>query len=547
MKSAMHPLPHGRGSVTEPRTLASGLRQTLATFSLFACLGTLAATEPVRRLTHSQYNNAVRDLLNDQTRPADQFPPEDFVDGFKNQAQAQGISPLLAESYSIAAERLARNAFRGGDSNKLIPCKPTSARDRACAERFVRTFGRRAYRRPLAVKESTRLTELLLSEATAANDFQRGTQAVVEAILQSPNFLFRVEKAGSPYSAASKLAFFLWDTVPDEALLDAAAAGKLDVREAAARMVADPRAQQAIDQFLAQWMRFDLLLGAVKDRRLYPQFTPELAVAMSEETRLLAHHLIAEDRSFMEFFTADYAFLNTELAQLYKLPRPPGEFVKVSFPPGTERAGVLGQGAFLSLTSKPGETSPTVRGLFVREHFLCQKIPDPPPGTNSNLPTVTADHPRSNRERLGEHVANPACASCHNLIDPIGFGFEKFDAIGQRREKLRLTFMEGVIAREAKGPRPPAVEVELDTSGVLHGIPNSEFRSPRELGALLAKSPRCQDCIVRQLFRYAAGRRETSDDAETIAQAAEAFRRSQFRFRELMITIAALTAGRADQ
>jgi hypothetical protein len=264
---------------------------------------------------------------------------------------------------------------------------------------------------------------------------------------------------------------------------------------------------------------------------------------MSEETRLLAVHLITEDRNFMDFFTADYGFLSTELAQLYKVPRPPGEFMKVSLPAETERAGVLGQGAFLALTSKPGETSPTVRGLFVREHFLCQKVPDPPPGTNSNLPTVSADRPRGNRERLSEHVANPACAACHNLIDPIGFGFEKFDAIGQRREKLRLTFFEAVFGQEAKAPRPTTAEVELDTRGALHGIPNSEFRSPRELGVLLANSPRCQDCVVKQLFRYAAGRRETSGDEETIAKAVAAFRGSRFRFRELMITIAELTAA----
>lgn len=512
---------------------------------LLFCLGTLAA-EPMRRLTHSQYNNAVSDLLGDQTRPADRFPPEDFLNGFKNQVQAQSISPLLAETYSAAAERLARNAFRGGDSNGLIPCKPVSAADRECAQRFVKTFGRRTYRRPLTEKESARLTDLVAREAAESKSFLRGAQTVVEAMLQSPQFLFRVEKADSPYSAASKLAFFLWDTIPDDSLLDEAGSGKFDVKAAARRMAADPRALASIDQFVSQWLRFDLLLGALKDRRLYPQFTPELAAAMSEETRLLAHHLVAENRNFMELFTADYGFVNTELARLYQLPQPPSEFAKVSFPSGSERAGVLGQGAFLALTSKPGETSPTVRGLFVREHFLCQKVPDPPPGTNSNLPPLSAGNPRSNRERLAEHVANPACAGCHNLIDSVGFGFEKFDAIGQRREKLRLTFFEGSFGKEAKSPRPTTAEVELDTSAVLHGIPNSEFRSPRELGALLAKSSRCQDCLVKQLFRYAFGRREASADADTIAKAAEVFRGSQFRFRELMISIAELTATRAD-
>lgn len=497
--------------------------------------------EPLRRLTHSQYNNAVRDLLGDQTRPADNFPPEDFNNGFRNQVQTQSISPLLAEAYSVAAERLARNAFRGGDNNHLVPCQPSGPADRLCATRFVETFGRRAYRRPLTAKESTRLVELLLAEAKGTGDFYRGAQAAVEAMLQSPHFLHRPEKPGSPYSSASRLALFLWDTIPDEPLLDAAARGELNspenIRRQARRMFDDPRARQSFDEFLSQWLRFDQVLGAVKDRRLYPQFTPELAAAMVEETRLLASDLVFNDRDFMTFFTADYAFVNSDLAQVYQLPAPPSEFAKVTFPAQSARAGVLGQGAFLALTSKPGDTSPTIRGLFVREHFLCQRVPDPPPGTNATLPPVTAAKPRTNRERLEEHRSSPACNACHSQIDPVGYGFEKFDAIGQYREKLRLTFLP-LPGRENKSPKATTADVDLDTHGVVQGIEHSEFTSPRELGQILAASPRCQDCVVKQLYRYAIGRKENSDDERQIEQAAAAFRNSKFRFRELMIAIA---------
>ncbi len=523
--------------------------KTLASALLLFSL--TASAEPLRRLTHSQYNNAVRDLLGDQTRPADNFPPEDFVNGFRNQIQVQSISPLLAESYSTAAERLARNAFRGGDLNNLVPCKPNGPADRKCADAFIAKFGRRAYRRPLTALEVTRLSNLLLAEAKAKSDFYKGAAAAVEAILQSPHFLHRVEKPSSPYSAASRLAFFLWDTIPDEPLLDSAARGDLQTPDSIARqarrMFDDPRTRQSLDEFFAQWLRFDMVLGAVKDRRLYPQFTPELAASMVEETRLLVRDLIDNDRNFMEFYTADYAWANSDLAQLYKLTVPGADFAKVKFPTDSERAGILGQGTFLALTSKPGDTSPTIRGLFVREHFLCQKVPDPPPGTNATLPTVTADKPRTNRDRLEEHRSSPACNACHSMIDPIGYGFEKFDAIGQYRDKLVLTFLP-LPGREGKGPKPTSAEVALDTRGTLTGTPGADFSNPKQLGQLLAANPRCQDCVAKQLFRYAIGRQEKSDDEALINQATEAFRRSGFRFRELMISIAAgVSAARFRQ
>ena len=169
----------------------------------------------IRRLTHSQYNNTVRDLLGDQTLPAAQFPQEDFVNGFKNQAEAQSVSPLLAEAYSAAAERLARNAFRGGDTNNLVPCKPASAADAACRDQFLRRFGLRAFRRPLSEGERRRYGALFDKEArSAGGDFLRGAQLVVEAMLQAPGFLYHT--AQGPYATASRLSYFLWDTMPDE-------------------------------------------------------------------------------------------------------------------------------------------------------------------------------------------------------------------------------------------------------------------------------------------------------------------------------------------
>jgi hypothetical protein len=487
----------------------------------------------MRRLTHSQYNHTVRDLLGDQTNPANQFPPEDFVNGFQNQADAQSIPALLAEAYGAAAEKLARNAFRGGDPNGLIPCK----QDQKCRARFVREFGLKAFRRPLDDKEVERYTKLFGGQ----NDFVAGAQLVVEAMLQSPNFLFRAERGGEAkaYEAASRLSYFLWDTMPDAGLFRSAPAGELDtkagVEQVTRRMLADPRARQSLDEFVTQWLRFDRVLNTVKDRASFPMFNPELAAAMTEETRLLVSDAVWNDRDFMTIFKSDYGFLNSDLANLYKFPAPPAEFQRVQFPAGTDRAGLLGQATFLALTSKPADTSPTARGLFVREQFLCQHVPDPPPGVNSNLPPVSASKPQTNRERLNMHLQSGICASCHKLIDPIGFGFEKFDAIGARREKLVLTFRGG---RKDRDKETAKAELPLDTSGEIAGIPNSGFHSPKELGRVLSESPECQQCVVKQLFRFAFGRPETAADRPVIEAAFDKFRSSQFRFKELMVALA---------
>jgi hypothetical protein len=489
----------------------------------------------LRRLTHSQYNNTVRDLLGDETRPADRLPPEDFVDGFKNQIAAQDISPVLAEAYNSAAERLAKAAFRGGtDDQGLIPCKPRSARDAQCRAQFVRSFGLRAFRRPLTDSEQRRY-EQAFEKAASGGTFFDGAQLVVEAMLQSPKFLFHSGVGGRAYRAASSLSYFLWDTMPDAELLESAASGELltpaGLDAAIARMLRDPKARQGVDEFVSQWLRFDLALGAVKDRALYPQFNPELAAAMSEESRRLIADIVWNGRSFMEVFTAGYAFVNSDLASLYGLKAPQAEFARIAFPPDSDRAGVIGQALFLAMTSKPGETSPTVRGYFVRDRFLCQQVPDPPPGINSSLPPLSEDKPQTNRQRLHEHTINAACRGCHNLMDPIGFGLERYDAIGRRREKQTIRFEPNRLER---GKKTVTVELPLDASGVVEGIADSAFSSAKELGEVLARSAECQECIVKQLFRYAFGRRETPADRALLDSATAVFRKSGFRLTALM-------------
>jgi hypothetical protein len=370
-----------------------------------------------------------------------------------------------------------------------------------------------------------------------------GAQMVVEGMLQSPNFLLRTENGADvswrPYEMASRLSYALWNSMPDAELFRAAAAGELasaaGVEKQARRMLSDARARSTVDEFATEWMRFDRLMGAVKERASFPMYTPELAVAMTEEARKLVEHLVWDNRNFMELYSADYAFVSTTLAKLYGVPAPATEFAKVTLPAETERSGVLGQALFLAATAKPAETSPTARGLFVREQFLCQEVPQPPPGVNANLPLNTREKPMTNRERLAMHLSNDSCASCHTLIDPIGFGFEKFDAVGQRREKLKIVFT--AERKEKDKGKDQTIYLDFDTSGNVAGAANSAFRNPRELGTILAGNKQCQECVVKQLFRYYQGRMETPGDAATLRRSFEDFQKSGYHFQELMVSL----------
>jgi hypothetical protein len=502
------------------------------------------AAGPVRRLTHSQYNRTVRDLLGVLSQPARRFPPEDYVHGFKNQTDGQTISPTLAAAYGAAAEQLASNAFRYGDSGNLIPCKPEGPDDRGCAEHFVRQFGMKAFRRPLDQKEVDRFKELLLADARRSGNFLSGAQIVVEAMLLSPSFLFHVRpgKDGKweQYAVANRLSYFLWDSMPDEELFAIADRGELKTKEgvgnAVRRMLADEKAVAALREFFTQWFELDRVVTAVKDRGLFPRFTREVAVAAVEESQRFLDDLVWNDRNFMEYLTAGYSFINSDLAALYGIPAPPAEFARVTLPEKLQRAGLLGHISFLALTSQPGETSPTLRGLFVRSRILCQRVPNPPPGVNTNLPPQAEDKLRGTRERLSLHVTNPACASCHKLIDDIGFGFEKFDAIGRWREKQYVLHYRTGRDRDQRR-NPIEANLPIDASAEVKGIPDSNFSSPRELGHILAKNEECRKCVARQLFRYAFGRPETPADEHVIEEAFQRFQASGFRFRELMLAL----------
>ncbi len=528
--------------------------------------GAAAASEggAFRRLTHAQYDRTVRDLLGDITGPSRDFPPEDFVDGFKNQFGAQSMSPVLAEALSASAQRLSQGAIRSmrlGDPRQLLPCKvprgrtPTRAAAATCRERFVREFGARAFRRPLTSDEVQRFVGL----ARANKDFFEGIRTVIEVTLQSPSFLYLVDSsdpARRDFARASRLSYLLWGTMPDAALFAAAGAGELDnaagTLRAVGRMLADAKARDALDDFVDQWLRTDRVRGAFKDRRAFPQFTPEIGTAMAQETRRVVSDLVWNDHDFRDLLSADYSFVSADLATIYGLAAPAEPFAKVAYPAASERAGIFGQGTFLVGTSKPADTSPTARGLFVREQLLCQKVPAPPPGVNMNLPPIDEEKPKTNRDRLKLHLSDESCARCHNLIDSIGFAFEKFDAMGARQEKLRvdpgfrgparLGENAGKSANAAQGnapadPAKPAVELPIDTRGVIAGLKDATFSSSAEVGKILRDSAACQQCMVRQIFRFALGRHETPADRPALDRMFDDFRRAKFRFKDLLMSV----------
>lgn len=502
--------------------------------------GSLGVTQTMlRRLTHRQYDNTVADLLGDRTRPARRFPPEDFVHGFTNQADAQSVSPLLAEDYSRTGTKLAATAARGGALARIAPClAEATATD--CAQRFVATFGALAFRRPVEKAEAARFERLFMTEVRRTGRAIDGAQLVAEAMLQSPAFLFHT--ATGDDAAASRLSYFLWDTMPDARLRDAAKSGRLrstqGIEAEARRMLEDPRAREALSVFLDQWLRFDRLRGALRERKLYPEFGTELVASMIDETKRLFEHLVFERKNFMELFTARYSFLDSALARLYGLPSPPAEFARVEFPADVKRAGILGHASFLTVTSKPSETAPTERGLFIRERFLCQAVPPPPPGVNATLPLITEDRPVTNRERLSIHLTSPACAGCHRLVDSIGFGFEQYDAIGRFREQqVALVYPSIDKAKRNTRRDPLPINLPVDTKASIVGIANSEFHDPAQAASIIGNHTGCQRCIVKQLFRYAMGRMETDADQPYLDQMLDRFRSSGFQFQELVVAL----------
>ena len=394
----------------------------------------------------------------------------------------------------------------------LFTCRPTSAAEEApCAAEIVRGLVRRAYREPISAERFERLMRFYES-GRAEGDFENGIRVVLEAILSSPSFVFRIERAprgGAPGSVyrvtdlalASRLSFFLWGMPPDAELLGVAAAGKLTDRELerqARRMLADPRADALGTRFAAQWLRLQDLDKVRPDSNYYTDFDESLAAAMRHETETFFNYLVKEDRSALELLSADYSFMNERLAGHYGIPGVAGrQFRRVQYP-DDRRRGLLGQGAMLVQTSMANRTSPVLRGKWVMEVLLGSPPPPPPPNV-PELDQVEGGHGEvlTTRVRLQIHAASPGCSSCHRMMDPIGIALDNFDVTARWRMRE-----EGVA---------------LDTQSDFYD--GTRISSPRELTAALLKRPvPLVRTMTENLLAYALGRRAEYLDQPAIRE-----------------------------
>lgn len=460
------------------------------------------------------------------------FPPENRPRGFgfDDHAIARVMSPRLMDA-QIEAAKLIAGHYAG--RSEWLACNRAQTSD--CATAFARDFGRRAFRRPLTAAEQARLVQLVSSGA-AQSGLTHGLELGLRAVLSSPSFLYRSE-IGAPGSGgaielsehelASALSYFFWGTMPDERLLGAADRGELKAlarRQAeAARLLADPRAAAGLKRFAAGWLGIDRILTADKRADLFPELDAALRRDLYEESReLFAHVVLSGSGKLEEVYTADYSFLNDRLAALYGVASGPSGHERVRTAYGAiGRRGVLSHGSVLGAYAYSDQSSPVRRGVFVREHLLCQTLPTPPPNAGG-IPEV--DPRATTRERFRQHSDSPACRGCHALIDPVGFGFERFDALGR--------------ARSSENGQP------IDSSGDLTDVErlgagtHATFDSVSELAPLLAASPNAKGCFARQMWRFAKGSEESSADRCGVQAVAKGFVESGGDIRQLMIAIA---------
>jgi len=483
----------------------------------------------VRRLTRFEWDNSVRDLLGDDSQVAKSFVQEEVAYGFANNAEALSVSPVLAEQYMDAAETVADTAVARLD--KILPCDPVAIGENACAFTFIDRFAARAYRRPATADEIKRL-RAVYDKARVDGDFATGIRWVIEVILQSPQFLYRIEPsiaetpqakvvAVTGYEMASRLSYFLWGTSPDDVLLAAAQTGHLlsetDIAAQAKRMIADPRARQSVANFHAQWLQLDAIDTANKSSEVFPEFDDHVRRSLKRETELFVESVFWGDGRLETLMTAPYTFVDERLAIFYGYAMPnTTAFLKAYFPRG-RRGGLLTQGAILAVHAKANQTSPVARGKFVRERILCHELTPPPPTVDTTPPVV--DPSKTTRERFAMHTKNSMCAGCHKYTDPIGFAFEHYDAVGRYRET------ENGLAIDSTATLTDTLDVDGPIDGAI------------DLGSRLARSEQVRACVVKQWFRYAYGRKETDADTCTLATLNKRFAAKNHDMRELLVAL----------
>ncbi len=485
----------------------------------------------LRRLTGAQFKNAVSDVFG--VAVLGDLDADDWTGGFAAIGAASVVtSELGVEQYHTAVEDAVDEAF-ADDARRaaLIGCEPTTTPGDACLRGFVERMGRRAWRRPLDAAEVDRHVGVAESAATDFESAIEGARWATIALFTSPNFLYRPE-LGAPttsgaleytgYEMASRLAFLIWNSLPDEALLDAAANGVLEtpdgLRSETTRLLDAAAGRAAVGEFAEQYMRLDRVLTQAKDAGLFPEYGPALQAGMVRDMRATWEAIAFDDQtSALELFSTTKVVANAELAQLYGLDAnglDSDTFQVLSLPADSPRLGILGKAGFLSQFANQKEGSPTLRGKFMSEAFMCKPI-DPPPGdVDVTLDESPADQPQTKREKLEQHRAVAVCAQCHSLMDPLGLPLETFDAIGRYR-----TTEAGLT---------------IDPSGEFAGEPVADARA---LGFAVASNLSVAECMVRKYYSYAAGHEERDVDGSVLHSLAASFQASGYQLRQLVLDV----------
>jgi hypothetical protein len=478
----------------------------------------------IHRLSRTEYNCTVRDLLGIGGSPADNFPSEGGGGGgFDNNADTLFVPPILMERYLAAATQLANQTAKavlfGVKRGWLIS-------DRAYARNLLEHFARRAFRRPAQPQDLDPLLALYDQSRKKGQDFEQALRTSLSAILASPDFLFRSEADQetlkpyriNDYELASRLSYFLWSSMPDEELFRQAANKRLHepsvLRDQARRMILDPKSKTFTENFASQWLRVrELKTAAQPDAGRFPEFTTALRDSMYREVIDFFDAIVRGNESLLDVVSSDYTFLNADLAALYGIKGVEGRQLRRIKVTDTARGGILGMGAILTLTSYPMRTSPVLRGKWVLEEILGTPPPPPPPLVKSLPQDDSPVEGLTLRQQLEKHRSQKECAACHQRMDPLGFGLENFDPIGRWRTRI--------------------AETAVDASGVL---PNGEkFQGPAELKTvLLNQKVQYIRNISQKMLAYALGRGLDYYDAPTVERIVQTMAAKESRSWDLI-------------
>lgn len=468
------------------------------------------APTPVRvglqRLTRAEYNRTVRDLFGVTSAPADAFPPDSATSGFDNNAKSLTVSPQLASLLLDAAESVAADAI-ANQGDVIVTCDP--AVTTTCARDTLAALALRVYRRPPSDTELDDLLDLVADSQAEGDAFPAAIEHAIAGMLMSPQFLYKsvppdgvVPDGGTvvaldDWALATRLSYFLWGSTPDDQLLARAGEGVLHdeemLRAEFERMLADPKASALYDGFVTQWLQLGKLAAATPDADAFPEFDETVRAQMLDETRMFFEGIRTRDASALEIVTGTQTYANATLASIYGIDGPSGDALEAVTLDPTRRAGVLTMPAVLTMTSGPTQPNIVKRGVWLAESILCAAPPPPPDG----VPPPPDPQPgETERERLERHRADPSCGSCHNLIDPLGFGFEHYDAIGRWRDDI-----DGAA---------------IDDLGALPD--GTTYQGMVELAGLLANEGSLYGaCVTTKVMTYALGRTMAGDEHCVIA------------------------------